>query len=395
MVAMLSIEDLQEILRRETPPPVETDVPIEEGIGHALAREIRADRDMPPFDRAMMDGYAVLSSDLKSPATLRLVDEIHAGHSGSRPIRSGECARIMTGAPVPEGADAVIQHEETEADGDRISIKAPVAAALNIAARGEETRAGDVVLKAGTRLRAPEIGIAAAMGCPRISVYRKPTVAVFATGDELVPPEETPNPVQIRNSNAYSICAQVIAAGFKAENAGIGRDSVDSLRPKMASALERHRVLIISGGVSAGERDLVIEALTREGVSQIAHKVAIKPGKPLFFGKKGDRRVFGLPGNPLSGLVTFEFFVRPFLGRMCGLDLQRPTFRARLTSGIRKSTDRTRVLPARLHGDRVEPVIPTSSGDLNCVTEADAFVIVPARTTPSEGEEVEGFRYDP
>lgn len=390
---MLSVRDLKKLLAEDLPERQETELPLEKAAGYVLAREVIADHDVPPFPRAMMDGFAVRAVD--TPGSLRILEEIPAGTIPTHAVGSGRCSRIMTGAPVPEGADAVVQHEKTRFTADLVEIPEPVLPGTNIVPPGSEIRRHERVLPPGTLLTAPAIATAAMFGAVHLAVWRKPTVAVLATGNELVPPSEPPGPAQIRNSNGFSISAQVREAGFEVENLGIARDDPDELRARIRFALDRHDVLILSGGVSAGAYDLVIECLNAEGVESVAHQVAIKPGKPLFYGRRDRRRVFGLPGNPLSACVTFEVFVRPFLGGLCGLALERPRGRARLLRPIRTKTDRERYIPASIRGDRVDPIFPKSSADILCMTRANGFVVIPPGLSPTEGEEVEVMRVHP
>lgn len=389
---MLSVAELEALLEGDTPRPREIELPIETVLGHALAEEVRADLDSPPFDRSMMDGYAVRAEDGEGP--LDPVEEIPAGAVASRRLQPGQCARIMTGAPVPTGADAVVPHERTRLEGRRVRLLKPARPGDHIARRGEEAKKGDLLLAPGTRLDPAALAVAASAGRPRLRVFAKPSIGVLATGDELVDVSETPTEGRIRNSNGPMIASQARAAGFGAEMLGIARDDTFALRRAIAEALLRHGVLILSGGVSAGAYDLVIQALQAEGIEPVAHKVALKPGKPIFYGRRGERRVFGLPGNPLSAFVTFELFVRPYLGRMAGLDLRRPRVRVKLDGEIRGAIDRTHAIPARLHAGRVMPVFPASSGDIFCMTRANAFIMVPPGSTCAAGEEVEAMRLD-
>jgi molybdopterin molybdotransferase len=389
---MLTVEQLEAILAQDTPPPRVVESPLEQSLGRALAEEIRADRDSPPFDRSMMDGFAIRTADGLGP--LIVVEEVPAGRVGARTLAPGECVRIMTGAPVPPSADAVVPHEKTRLEDGLVRLLEPARPGDHIARRGEEARAGDLLLAVGARMDPAAVAVAASAGRSRLRLFAKPSVAVLATGDELVDAAATPRDGQIRNSNGPMIAAQVRGSGFSAEPLGIARDDRSALRGAIAGALERHPVLILSGGVSAGAYDLVIQALREEGVESVAHKVALKPGKPIFYGRRGDRRVFGLPGNPLSSFVTFELFVRSYLGRMAGLDLRRPRVRAALNGEIRRAIDRVHLVPARLESGRATPVFPASSGDILCMTRANAFIMVPARAAPAPGDEVDVMRLD-
>jgi len=382
---MLTVEQASALILADVPlrPVVTVDLPA--SLGSVLAEDCASDVDMPPFDKAMMDGYAVRSADAGG---LEVIEEIPAGRMAVRAVRPGTCSKIMTGAPVPEGADAVQQVEKTRRDGALVTLLEPVRPRQNIAPRAQDLKAGDVVLKKGHLLRAAEIGTLATIGKTRVRVIAKPRVAVLATGDELVPPGERPGAGQIRNSNTFSIAAQVRGAGLECDDLGIVRDDREAIRAGIREGLKRD-LLLISGGVSAGDWDLVIPALEAEGVTLRMHQVLIKPGRPFCFAP----RVFGLPGNPVSAFVIFEVFVRPYLGRMMGADLARPRVRARLETAVTRKIERVHYLPARVRyeegGYRAELVPWTGSADLVAVTRADGFVVVPIQTAYERGALVE------
>jgi len=374
---MLTIEQASEIILRDLPTLKMVDVP--------LAEEAVSDLDLPPFDKAMMDGYAVRSSDA---GPLVVLEEVPAGKLPSREVGAGTCTKIMTGAPMPAGADAVQQVEKTRREGDRVTLLEPVRPGQNIAPRASDLRCGQTVLSAGHPLRAAEIGALAAIGKSRIRVFAKPRCALVATGDELVPPDMKPGPGQIRNSNTSQIAAQVRSMGLECEDLGIVRDDPEAVRSAIRDGLRRD-VLILSGGVSAGDWDLVIPALQAEGIPLAMHKVGIKPGKPFCFAP----RVFGLPGNPVSSFVIFEVFVRPYLGRLMGADLSRPRIRATLESGTARPIDRVQYLPASVRiegGAYVARILPwQGAADLFAVTKANGFVVVPVQTPVEPGLSVE------
>lgn len=379
---MLTLREAADLIMRQVPPPREAAVPLADALGLALAEDVGADRDQPPFDRSAMDGFAVRAADV--PGTLEIVEEIAAGSVPTKRVEPGRCARIMTGAPLPDGADAVVKVEETRTDGPRVTIGVAAVPGQHISRRAEDVRAGDIVLRHGATLRPAEIGLLATVGRAKVRVFRRPSCAMLATGNELVEVGATPGPGQIRNSNAHGVAAQVRSMGFACDVLPTARDTLDSLRECIRDGLRRD-VLILSGGVSVGGYDLVIEALKAEGVEAVLHKVAIKPGKPFFFGVRGDRRIFGLPGNPVSSFVIFEVFVRPFLGAAAGIStLRREVLRARLTQRYARPMDRTCFLPARLERDgndlAVGLVAWNGSADVAGLARADALAIVPANT---------------
>jgi molybdopterin molybdotransferase len=376
---MLTVEQALDIILRGVRAPKIVDVPLSRALGHLLAEECASDLDMPPFDKAMMDGYAVRSADA---GPLEVIEEVPAGKVPTREVGPGACTKIMTGAPVPAGADAVQQVEKTTRDGNRVTLQAPVKPGQNIARRATDMRSGEVVLRRGHRIRAAEIGALAAIGRTRVLVEAKPRCAVLATGDELVPPDQKPGPGQIRNSNTSSISAQVRSLGLECDDLGIVRDDAPAIRAAIREGLKRD-LLILSGGVSAGDWDLVIPALEAEGVRIAMHQVLIKPGRPFCFAPG----VFGLPGNPVSSFVIFEVFVRPYLG------FPRPRIQARLDSDVRQKIERVHYLPARVRWEGAEAVAETvpwqGSADLFALTKANAFVVVPVQTTYTGGDRVE------
>lgn len=280
-------------------------------LGLVLAEDIAGDRDLPPFPKAMMDGYAVRAADCSiANASLKVVEEITAGQLPTRPITSGESSRIMTGAALPDGADAVVMIEECRPAASGITIGTRVIAGQNVQPVGREMRLGETVITAGAVLGPAHFAVLSTVGRTSVKVYGPPQVAILATGNELVEPAMTPGPGQIRNSNVTMLLAQCAQVNSSPHSLGIARDERDHLREMIRNGLTAD-VLILSGGVSAGTLDLVPEVLKELGVAPVFHKVAMKPGKPLFFGTRGNTLVFGLPGNPVSSFVGFELFVRP------------------------------------------------------------------------------------
>ena len=382
---MLTIPDAQaEVFARALPLPPQSTSLMPACLGLVLAEPIVADLDSPPFTKALMDGYAVRSSDLgETPIDLAVVDEITAGKTPQHVVGKLQAARIMTGAPLPQGADCVVAVEQTEVAGpERVRItQSAVRAGQHVMDRGLEMRAGQVVLEAGRRLRPQELGLLAAVGRTEVRLYPRPRVAILPTGDELVEAVHKPGPGQIRNSNGPMLAAQVLRAGGMPQSQGIARDNVESLRELISVGLEAD-ILLLSGGVSAGKLDLVPGVLQELGVQAHFHKVRIKPGKPLFFGTQGSTLIFGLPGNPVSSLICFELFVRPAIARLMG-DLQAhpATITARLKSEHRLKSDRPTYHPAVLtfepSGPAVEPAPWFGSADLRGLANANAFVILP------------------
>jgi molybdopterin molybdotransferase len=383
----LRVADAQAIVLREVRLPAPERKPLTPAaLGLVLAEDVVSDIDSPPHDKAMMDGYAVRSADLVSGSgTLRILEEITAGRVPTRVVEPGCTSRIMTGAPIPAGADAVVMVERTRvvADG-RVEISDAPQPGQHILPRGSEMRRNEVVLPAGQVLRAQEFGILSAVGRTAVTVLPPPQVAVLSTGDELVEADEAPGPGQIRNSNGPMLVAQVARAGAVPHYLGIARDRPESLRPLIEQGLQA-AVFILSGGVSAGTLDLAPDLLREASVTGHFHKVAMKPGKPALFGTKdhpdGRRTlVFALPGNPVSSFVCFELFVRPALRRLAGHPPAQEGLTAALAEDFNYNTDRPTYHPARLEwAERclVRPVPWQGSADLRALAQANALLLLP------------------
>ena len=346
-----------------------------------MAEEVSADRDLPPFHRAIRDGYALRAADLSAePVVLRCMGEVPAGRSFEGEVNSGQCVSIMTGAPLPVGVDAVVMVEHTRRMGDDIEIQRQVRQWENVVLQGSEAALGARVLPLGRRLRAAEIGLLATVGKASVSVFRQPRVAILPTGDEVVPVEQRPQWFQIRNSNAMTLAAQVTAAGGVPVQLGIAPDRKDVLGEMIEQGLDSD-LLLLSGGVSMGKFDLVEEVLAELGAEFFFQGTAIRPGKPLVFGRVRDRFFFGLPGNPVSTSVTFELFVRPALAMLGGAEFEPPVFlRARLAKPCRQKTGLTMFMPARVWVQNRDPVVELvgwqGSGDLVGIAAANCFLVI-------------------
>jgi molybdopterin molybdotransferase len=360
-------------------PPVET-IDLGDALGRVLAAPVTADRDYPPYNRSARDGFAVRSSDVaQTPARLRLVGQTRAGEPSRFLLQPGETVEIMTGAPGPEGADAVVMVEHAARDGDFVKLERSVPAGGNLIFQGSEAKAGSVVLEAGTTLAYQQIALLAAAGQSRVPVHRKPRVAILSTGDEVVSLEASPEPFQIRNSNAWSLAAQVRRRGGEPVILPIAPDQAARTRELIEEGL-RSDLLLLSGGVSMGKYDVVEHVLHELGAEFFFTQVAIQPGKPLVFARAGAKPVFGLPGNPISTMVTFEVFARIAVDRLAGRpDSPLPFVQARLGCDFQHKPVLTRFLPAVLQGDYSEAtVIPVKwqgSGDLAAVARANCFLV--------------------
>ncbi len=394
---MIPFDEALAIVLRETPLLDEEEVALADAAGRMLSRDLRADADLPPFDRAAMDGYALRAEDVGAPPVwLRVVGELRAGEWPVRPLAAGEALRVMTGAPVPEGATAVQQIEKTRPGPDRVEILEAVEPGAHVARRGSEVAAGAVVVERGRELDPATIGVLAAVGCARPLCARRPRLALLVTGDELVPVEETPAPGRIRNSNGPALTALARAAGAEVELLGVAADRLDAIGAALARA-DGKDLLVVSGGVSAGAYDLVEPALRQAGFVFSFTAVAIRPGAPLVFGQRGRTLVFGLPGNPVSAQVTFELFVRPCLRRMQGArSLARPRIPVVLESAVRNRSGRASHLPARLlwrEGRLAARLLRSlGSADLVAHARANALVVIEAgRTEAAPGETAEAL----
>lgn len=384
---VLSFEEARAVVEGQAgllhPSETET-LALLDAIGRVLARAVAADRDLPPFPRATRDGYAVRSADLAVlPARLQVIGEIRAGevpdHLPSN-LSPGQTIAIMTGAPVPSGADAVVMVEFTAKKDKYVEITKGVAAGENIVPRGAEAHQGAILLDKGTRLNDAAIALAASAGRSQILVYRRPRVAILATGDEIVDIDASPSPTQIRNSNSYSLAVQVKGAGGEPELAPVAPDEPRMLKQLIEQGL-RSDLLLITGGVSMGRYDLVEQVLDELRAEFFFTGAKIQPGRPIVFGKARGKYVFGLPGNPISTMVTFELFARPILDALAGMSPRKLRFlHARAKTEIRVKSGLTRFLPAILTGEfentYIELVPWQGSGDIAAVARANCYAVI-------------------
>ncbi len=395
---LISVEEaLTEILSHVRPLEPER-VPILEALGRVLAEEIVSDIDIPPFDNSAMDGYAVRAADVaaaapESPVRLTVVGSVAAGYVAGVGVEPGTAIRIMTGAPLPDGADAVVPLEDTgdadrprearlEAPSPTVEVRRAVKPRDNVRPAGEDVRRGERVLEPGRRIRPQEIGVLASLGRETVLVHRRPRVAILATGDELLEVHEPLAPGKIRNSNEYTNAALVTRTGGIPIRLGIARDNVADLRARLRAGLERGADLFLtSGGVSVGDYDVVKDVLGAEGQMQF-WQVNMKPGKPLAFGLlPGGIPLIGLPGNPVSAMVSFEQFARPAILKMLGhTDLDKPTVRAVLDEPIRNSGRRgyVRVIVTRREGRyHARTTGEQGSGVLTSMARANGLAVIP------------------
>jgi molybdopterin molybdotransferase len=377
-------------------------VPLSDALGRVLAEPVVAGREIPPWDNSSMDGYAVRAADTRAahagrPVRLAVVGEVAAGTVASREVGPGQAYRILTGAPLPRGSDAVVPQEDVRRDDHFVALEKPVQPGAYVRPHGEDIRRGDRLLEPGTVLRPAALGVLAALGRAHAEVYRRPTVAVLSTGDELVTPDAPLGPGQIPDSNTYTLCGLVAEAGALPLSLGIARDRREELIERLQQGL-RADVIVSSAGVSVGDRDFVREAAEALGARFDFWKVNMRPGKPLTFGRVGDagreRLFFGLPGNPVSSMVTFELFVRPALRRMGGYrELERPRVTARALEPIDNPGSRPGYLRVRLEpvsgGWGARSTGEQGSGILRSMLLADGLAVLPGDGHVPTGGEVE------
>lgn len=372
------------------------DVGVTDAVGMVLAEDVLSDIDMPPFDKSFRDGYAVRAVDIaEAPARLRIIGEVRAGGAFDGEVGPGEAVLIMTGAPIPKGADTVVMVEDTEriSDGEvRIGIGMRPGSFIGL--MGSDIAKGTKVLEKGRPIRHAEVAVLAACGRACVRVYKKPAVAVIVTGDELVSMEEVPQGSEIRDCNGPLLETMLTGDGFEVKNLGVVCDRPDLLKSSIEKGLG-YDILLLSGGVSAGEYDYVPEILESLGVERVFHKVGQKPGKPLYFGRLGERAIFGMPGNPVSTFYCYKVFVRCALLRMMGYKVGGfKTEKGRLVGALADKSRRKAFIPVFVSDAGVRPVGWRGSADVFSLAESNAFAILPPEVTRLEaGAEVEFFRW--
>jgi molybdenum cofactor synthesis domain-containing protein len=365
-------------------------VQLVEARGLALAEDLKARFDSPPFDNSAVDGYALRSADAEAGRSFRVVDEAPAGRPAAKSVGEGEAIKIFTGGVIPEGSDAVVMVENTSGWGEEFELKKAATPAQNVRGSGEDVREGDVILRAGTEIGPPEIALAATQGYGELGVHRRPRVVVLSTGTELVEPGERElEPGEIYDSNSFAVIAQAQEIGARARRISATSDDAQVLRNTLKEALETADVVVTSGGVSVGEKDLVKGTMLELGVEQVFWGVKFKPGKPLFFGVRDGASVFGLPGNPVSAMVCFELFVRPALVKMMGREERgRPRVQVYFEEEVRNHFGRMHAMRVSLEqterGWLARSVGAQGSGLVSSLTKADALALI--------GPESEGVR---
>jgi molybdopterin molybdotransferase len=372
---------IEQVGKRKGPRATDV-VSVWDALGLVLAQEVQTDREYPPFDRSTRDGYAVRSKEASPGAQLKCVGEIKAGDTVREALAAGTCLQIMTGAAVPAGADAVVMIEHTSREADVVRFERAAQSGQNIVPKGSEATAAQTILTPGMRLGYAELALAAQVGAVRLQCAQRPRIAILSTGDEVVLIDETPGEFQIRNSNSVSLAAQIRIAGGEPVVLGNAADRIEDLGEKIECGLKED-ALVLSGGVSMGKYDLVEGVLKAMGAEFFFDAVAIRPGKPAVFGMCQGKPVFGLPGNPVSTMVTFELFVAPAIDLLSGAEARAlPFVEARLAEALQEKSGLAHFLPARLEWRGAVPEVKTlrwqGSGDITALSKANCFLVVPA-----------------
>ncbi len=389
MANLLSIDEARRIVLDAVPAARATEhVHVDDALDRVLAEDVTAKNDVPPFDNSAMDGFALAAGP--AGRSLRIVGESRAGRPAARAPAEGEAIRISTGAALPAGTEAVVPVEQTQTDGGSLTVEAEVAPAQHVRRAGEDMAAGATVLHAGTRHGPAELGVAVVAGRAHVEVARRPRVALLITGDELRDPGEPLGPGEIHESNGTTLAALAKQAGAQVVSRARVGDTREATEQAIANALVEADVLVLSGGVSVGPHDHVKPALEANRVEERFWRVALRPGKPTWFGTTGDTLVFGLPGNPVSAMVTFMLFVRPALAKLQGRDAQAQRVTAVLAESIPRTPGRDEAVRVRLDRDRATPTGPQGSHQLTSMLAADGLAIVTAgEGTAERGATVE------
>ena len=397
-MSSIKVDEARKIILEKIKVQGTEKVSISEALGRILSEDIIARRNNPPMDNSAMDGYALKAKDIElatseNPIKLEIIEDLAAGYSPKMSIQSGQAVRIMTGAPIPEGADAVIMQEDTERNENSVQVKDKAEIRENIRDAGEDVREGETVIKKGAKLLPAHIGMMAVVGRSSVLVGRRPSVAILSTGDEIKDLDDSLSGPCIYNSNGYMLAAQVKSAGGIPSYLGIARDNEEDLMEKFNWALQCDMV-VSSGGVSVGDYDLVKASLKKMGQEMLFWKVAMKPGKPLAFGRIDNVPIFGLPGNPVSSFVSFEQFVRPSIRKMMGASqLSHLLVQAKLTHTVHKKAGRQHFLSAYVKWENgtctVSPTQEQGSGILKSTVNANGLLIFPLELTEmTKGTEV-------
>lgn len=357
-------------------------------VNRVLAEDVHSDIEIPPFDKSAVDGFACKKDDLDSP--LKVIEVVQAGQTPVKSLNPGECTQIMTGAPIPDGADTVVMVEHTETKGELITVLKKQSKS-NIIYQAEDVTEGQVVLNAGILIKPQHIAIFATVGYTNVLAYKQVKVGIISTGDELVEPNEKPGLSKIRNSNGHQLMTQAASIGALPSYYGIAKDTYEDTYDKVTKALTENDVIILSGGVSVGEFDFVPEVLAKAGIEIIFDSIAVTPGKPTTFGKASDKYCFGLPGNPVSSFVQFELLTKPLLYGLMGLDYTDPEIKLPMAEDYgRRRTTRKAFIPVHIIDGKVKPVEYHGSAHIHALSSADGIISFPIGVeTLKEGELVD------
>jgi molybdopterin molybdotransferase len=371
---MITIEKAYDIVMRNSYHLETERILFKDSLGRILAEDVHSDIEMPPFDKSAMDGYACRSEDLKN--TLEIIETIPAGKTPEKLIGKNQCAKIMTGAPIPKGADCVVQVELVEVIGNTVRIN-EIPHKTNISYQGEDVKIGTKVLSKGIKVEAAHIAVFAAVGYTNVLVYKQARVGIISTGDELVEPQDKPSVSQIRNSNGYQLLAQVKACGAIANYIGIAEDTPEDTFNKVSEALNENHIVLLTGGVSMGTFDFVPQVLEKAGVKIEFDAIAVKPGKPTTFGMAGKKFCFGLPGNPVSSYVQFDLLVKPLIYKLMGLDYK--PLDIQMPMGVdynRKGAERKSYFPVFIENGEVFPVNYHGSAHIHALSSAHGIASI-------------------
>lgn len=373
---MISYEEALEIVLNTSISFENEKVPLFKSLGRILAEDVFSDINMPPFNKSAMDGFAIKSDEIDRQ--LEIVETIKAGSAPLKGITSGKCSRIMTGAPIPLGSDMVIMVEHSKVEDNKLTVTEKKDG-RNVCYLGEDFKVGDKILSSGTFITPAEMAALATIGCDPVSVKRQPVIGIIATGSELIEPIKKPKNAQIRNSNSYQLYGQILQTGCRAEYFGIVEDDEENISKLIQTNLDKVDILLLTGGVSMGEFDFVPDVLQKAGFEVHFSKVAVKPGKPTLFCSKGNKFVFGLPGNPVSTFMIFELLVKPFCYKLMDANHSPVIIKCLMKDDFnRKQDKRTMYLPVHINRDRtVDQISFHGSADINALSRANGFISIP------------------
>ncbi|MGM0496600.1 MAG: gephyrin-like molybdotransferase Glp [Bacteroidota bacterium] len=388
---MISFDKAHKIVLDNASLMEESSVILNQATSYVLAEDVKADRDMPPFFKSSVDGYACVAPE--AGQELEVLETIAAGAKPKYTIEKGKCSKIMTGAEIPEGADWVVMVEDAATTKSGKVNVLRTGSKSNIAKRGEDFKKGDVIAGEGTIIAPQHVAVLASVGYSNPQIRKKPTVNILTTGDELVEPDMEPNPNQIRNSNASQLAAQLKTIGIDAGYSGIIKDTKEQLKKELRGSLQNYHITLITGGVSMGDYDFVPDMLKSLGVEVLFHNIAMKPGKPTLFGRKGNHLVFGLPGNPVSSFLQFDLLVKPLIYRMMNADFRPVEWKLPIGEKLKvKVSDRDSWKPVKIRDGKIYPIHYHGSGHIHALNEADGFICIPVGFNGFQKNEVVNVR---